>query len=389
MLKNGFVIAAGLAVAATLSIAPAAGQSCGGTYVVKKQDTLSGISKRAYGLPRRWRIIYNANYKLIGTNPTFIFPGQNLFIPCRKGKAPKLQLVRKKRKQVISPAVAKVVRQTVSPAKATLVKAPPPATLSASLPAITLLTAGDYKPFTDKKLPRGGMIAELVATAMDVERKSVSGPQGKIVWVNDWSAHLSPLLVNKAFDLGFPWFKPDCARYDDLDKPAKFRCDNFYFSKPVFEILVVFFKKKGSAFQFTGDKDVIGSRLCRPAGYFTFDLDKDGRNWIKDKKVTLAQPQSLDECFQMLDKGEVDAVALNEFTGKAAVQKLQMGDRVETLERPVSILNLHVIVAKTHKRAKALLAYVNDGLARIRADGLYGEIVDRHLTRFWSGQGNS
>ncbi|HHI81693.1 MAG TPA: transporter substrate-binding domain-containing protein, partial [Rhizobiales bacterium] len=111
--------------------------------------------------------------------------------------------------------------------------------------------------------------------------------------------------------------------------------------------------------------------------------------WVKDAKVRLLQPQSVEDCFRLLQKGKVDAVALNEFTGRAAVRKLHMASQVEAIERPVSILTLHVIIAKTHERAQRLLKYVNDGLERIRSNGIYGEIVDRHLTRFWGAQGQS
>jgi len=383
MFRNGLIGLFGLAMAGVIGSEPAVGQVCGETYAVREKDSLSRLARAAYGAPNRWRLIYNANFKVIGDNPALILPGQNLQIPCPNSKAAKA-------KPAGQDEASKRARLKLATERAVIAtglvlgKKPKP-----RLATIRLLTAGDYKPFTDQKLPKGGMITDLVSTALEVQRQKISGPESKVMWVNDWAAHLDPLLSNKAFDLGFPWFKPDCERYDALDKPAKFRCDTFFFSDPLFEIFVVFFKKKGTPFKFGSDRDVDGTRLCRPSGYYTFDLDKDGRNWIKDKKVTLAQPQSVDSCFEMLERGEVDAVALNEFAGRAAVKKLKMTDRVEILDRPVSILNLHVVVAKTHKRAKALLKYVNEGLRQIRADGIYGDIVDRHMTKFWAGQESS
>ena len=80
--------------------------------------------------------------------------------------------------------------------------------------------------------------------------------------------------------MGFPWFKPNCEEYGQLDRTGTVPpATNFFFSKPVFEILVLFFTTNNSQFQFTSDADVLGKRLCRPTGYFTFDLDKKGRNW--------------------------------------------------------------------------------------------------------------
>jgi len=379
MFRNGLIGLVGLAMASVIDSEQVVGQVCGETYAVRANDSLSRVARVAYGTPNRWRLIYNANFKVIGNNPALILPGQNLQIPCPNSKTTSA-------KPTGGDEASKLARLKLATERAIaatgLVLGKKP---NSRLPAIRLLTADDYKPFTDQKHPKGGMITDVVSTALEVQRLKVSGPDSKVAWINDWAAHLDPLLSNKTFDLGFPWVKPECERYDTLDKPAKYRCDTFFFSDPLFEIFVVFFKKKGTPFKFDSDRDVEGARLCRPSGYNTFDLDKDGRNWIKDKKVTLAQPQSVDNCFEMLERGEIDAVALSGFVGRAAVRKLKMTDQIEILDRPISIENLHIIVAKTHKRAKALLKYFNEGLRQIRADGIYGGIVDRHLTEFWAG----
>ena len=51
------------------------------TYVVKKGDNLWNISKSFYGNGNQWRKIYNANKKVIGSNPNLIYPKQRYVIP--------------------------------------------------------------------------------------------------------------------------------------------------------------------------------------------------------------------------------------------------------------------------------------------------------------------
>ena len=51
------------------------------TYVVKKGDNLWNISKRFYGNGNQWKKIYNANKKVIGSNPNLIYPKQRYVIP--------------------------------------------------------------------------------------------------------------------------------------------------------------------------------------------------------------------------------------------------------------------------------------------------------------------
>lgn len=356
------------AVGVALSSGGAGAIECGRKYTVQDGDTLNDLARQVYGQSNKWTLIFYANQKQFGNGP-ILETGKQLNIPCLK-----------------SPAEVNIEPAGVDArAKA---DAPDPKQIEVSRLKgdLQLLTAGDYQPFTDRSLPAGGMITEIVDTALSTLQREAQGPGYQVSWVNDWSSHLNPLLVSKTFDLGFPWFKPNCEEYDQLDAPAKFRCDKFFFSKPVFEILVLFFTTKDSQFKFSSDADVTGSRLCRPTGYFTFDLDKKGRNWVKDEKVTLIRPQTVEECFQMLARGEVDAVTLNEFTGRAAIKKLGMGDQINVIERPVSLLNLHVIIAKTHPRARTFLHYINSSLTYLRESGRYDQIVDKHLSRFWGSQ---
>ena len=358
------LLAASLVIAGVLS-QPAAAQTCGESYKVKRGDTLSRIAQKAYGKPRQWSLLYYANRKLIGKDPTFIYPGQRLSVPCSRKSA-----------EAFARKAAKSASASLSGAVSSNGK-------------IRMLTADDYQPFTDRALPEGGMITDIVKTAMTGQSQKGNGPASEVFWVNDWSAHLNPLLVSRAFDMGFPWFQPNCERYDELDEPARFRCDKLMFSEPVFEILVLFFTRQGSEFQYTSDADVVGKRLCRPSGYFTFDLDDNGRNWVKDEKITLLRPQTVDECFKLLERDEVDAVVLNEFTGRAAVTKAGMNDKVNVIEKPVSLLSLHVIIAKTHPKAEEYIKHVNAALERIRESGEYAKIVEDHLSVFWKTQQGS
>ena len=359
----------GLWLVLAILLAPTALQAaepieCDTKYTVQANDTLNSIAERAYGLANKWTLIFYANQKQFGNSPVLVL-GNQLKIPCLKS----------------APAATAVAATSGT----TKTSKPSRIAVSRIKGDIQLLTAGDYRPFTDQALVRGGMITDLIDRALGLLKENSDGPGYQISWVNDWSSHLDPLLVRKVFDLGFPWFQPACDRYAELDEPARFRCDRFFFSRPVFEILVLFFTRKESGFTFASDQEVEGKRLCRPTGYFTFDLDEQDRNWVKDDKVTMIRPKNVEECFLLLMRGEVDAVAINEFTGRAAITKLKIDDDITVIERPVSLLSLHVIVAKTHPRARTYLHYINSSLDSLRQSGAYDEIVDEHLSRFWAG----
>ncbi|HCI08656.1 MAG TPA: hypothetical protein DE314_15085 [Sulfitobacter sp.] len=68
--------------AATLSLTalamPAFAQSCGGTYVVKRGESLSLIADRQYKDVGKWTAIHSSNLALIGENPNALRAGMKL-----------------------------------------------------------------------------------------------------------------------------------------------------------------------------------------------------------------------------------------------------------------------------------------------------------------------
>ncbi|MEZ5776575.1 MAG: transporter substrate-binding domain-containing protein [Hyphomicrobiaceae bacterium] len=364
--------AAWLAVAMFLAgpSLPAAAQSCGTDYTIKEGDSLAKIATAAYGKASQWTVIFYANQDRLGANSSLLVPGLSIRIPCVGGTTPALPAT----------ATLEATTEGESPAAKPVVTAP-------LTRRIEFLTADDYAPFTGRQLPNGGMATDVITSAMTA-LKAATGDSFdfSVSWVNDWSAHLNPLLVTRAFDMGYPWYKPDCEHFGDLDKDAKYRCQKFFFSDPLFEEPVLFFVRAGSDFTYESDAEIPGKSLCRPAGNWTFDLDQNGRNWVKDHRVVLMQPQTWDDCFRLLEEGSVEMVAGNELTGRASVIRLGLTGKVKIIERPLAILTLHVIVPKTHPNARTLLYYVNDALKRLKEAGDYDKIVEKHLTLFWESQ---
>lgn len=330
-----------LAIALGGAVAPAAfaQAQCDTTYEVKAGDTVFSIAETQYGDYEKWTMIVYANLDVIQSGLLTVNAGDKLFLPCEAQD-----------------------------------KAPDATPLKQSDAEMVLLTGSNYPPFTDKNWPGDGLITELVNAIME---ETPDPLPYAIDWEDDWSVHLFPKLDSKAYDMGFPWLKPDCKA-----DPANERCANFHFSDPLFEIQIMPFVQIGKEFAFDTDADMHGKTLCRPKGYFTHDLDANGRNWLKDGLITLVQPDTPDECFTMLAAGEVDVVAENVFLGADKIVALGLRDKVKSLERPISNEGLHVIISKKHWRGTTHLYRINAGLAALKATGRYDEIVGRHLAIF-------
>ena len=357
-------------------------QTCGGDYTIKEGESLADIAARVYGNSSQWPLIFYANQDRMGANASMLVPGLSIRVPCMSG-------------QPAAPAKAPsaAASPTPAPAPAPVEPAGTASTggsdieLSSVVRQIQFLTADGYTPFTDRTLPNGGMITQIVSTSMNLIKEQSSGAFSyNVSWVNDWAAHLNPLLITRAFDAGFPWLKPDCAHVAELSQDAKYRCQKFFFSDPLFEVFTVLFVRADSPIAFAKDDEIAGKSLCLPVGQSTHELDKGGRNWVKDNKITLLRPQNVEECFRLLNSGTVNAVVTPDLTGKSVAAALGLGDKVKSLQRPVAIGTLHIIVPKTHPHASTILYYINTAVGKLRDSGEYDKIVDGHMSRFWTAQ---
>jgi polar amino acid transport system substrate-binding protein len=348
----------------------ATAQTCGSDYILKEGDTLAQIAARVYGDPAQWSIILYANQDRLAANQSLLLPGFALKIPCVSGLQP---------------------QQTLPPIATTPVQTPraPEAAfdMSSVVRRIEFLTADGYSPYTGRSLEGGGMLTHVISAAMGLIKEEMKGRfDYNISWVNDWTAHLNPLLTTQAFDAGFPWARADCDGGTRLDASSQLRCERFLFSDALTQVATYVFVRDNSRIKTLSNEDIAGSTLCRPAIRPTHELDQGGRNWWKEGKITLVRPPTTDECFRLLDNGSVDGVVEAELVGRASMNALGMADRVQSVEQPLGLTSLHVAISKSHPHARAILYYINSSLAKLRDSGEYERIMGRHLARFWGAQ---
>jgi polar amino acid transport system substrate-binding protein len=343
-------------------------QLCGTDYTIKEGETLAQIAARVYGNPTQWTVIFYANQDRLGGNISLLMPGLALRLPCIGGNQPAASA---------PPAAA----PAQSPASETTF------VISSLLRRVEFLTADGFAPYTGRSLEGGGMLTQVINASMSLIKEDSKGRfDFGISWVNDWAAHLNPLLLTRAFDVGFPWARPDCDGGVPLDQSSQFRCQRFFFSEPLYEVITGLFVRNNSRVRSLKREEISGMTLCRPAGYPIHELDKDGRNWVRDGIVTLMRPPSVDECFRLLDSGAVDAVVEAELAGRASITALGLGDKVRMIDQPVALTTYHVLISKSHPHARTILYYVNSSLEKLREKGEYDRIIERHLARFWEAQ---
>jgi polar amino acid transport system substrate-binding protein len=374
-LVRWLAMAAGVAVVAThMPPDTADAQTCGTEYTIKDGETLAQIAGRVYGNPTQWTVIFYANQDRLGGNMSLLVPGLSIRLPCigsGQGQTP----------VAVSPPPGKGAAPPPAPA------AEPSFIISSLLRRIEFLTADGFAPYTGRSLEGGGMTTQIIDAAMNLIKEEAKGRfDFGISWVNDWAAHLNPLLLTRAFDVGFPWARPDCESGLPLDQSSQFRCQRFFFSDPLYESVTGLFVRSTAKIKSLRREELAGMTLCRPAGAPIHELDKDGRNWVKENVVTLMRPPSVDECFRLLGSGAVDGVVEAELAGRASMASLGLTDKVRMLDQPVALTTYHVLISKSHPHARTILYYVNSSLEKLREKGDYDRIIERHLNKFWEAQ---
>lgn len=333
--------------------APLAAQAqeklCGDSYVIKPGDTLSGLAERVFGDQARFLNFYNdpRNEATLGKNPNQINVGAQVYLPpCDDDVTP-------------------------LPAAATGADKPAAADLFA-LP-IDIVTGSPYAPFTDEGMEDGGMLTRVVRDAF---AHSGSTQEVQIDFINDWGAMLETLLPKAKYNFSFPWFKPDCDAPGPKSENTKIRCELLW-SDPVFSVIVGYYAPVGIANPPQSIEEMKGMRLCRPEGYFTFDLDQAGL--IAGETIELVQPVAVRDCFTALENGEVDFVSLNRFTAEKAIAKAGLTGLVKPLSSVVSSMDLHLVAHPYDGDAVRYMQTFNKGLREIKRSGLYGRITNHFL----------
>ena len=350
--------------AVLLSGTTALAQEACSTYKVRVGDNLRFIARDAYGDADKYRLIYDANVATIGEKADLIEIGTELTIPCDTSA---------NETAAAAPAPAtETVTETVTPVAATPDQAP---TLPAAKP-ISFVTGNGYAPFADEMLKGGGMMTQLVE--MSVFRADPSLPY-TMTYINDWQAHIDALLPSGAYDLSFPWVRPDCEGADMLSPGDQVRCTEFVFSGPFYEIVDGFFALRESGLaSVTSYADFQGKRICRPEGYTTGVLDAVG---LTVPAITLLRPVEVTDCFQALAAGEVDLVSVDAEVGDAAAAKLGLTAMVEQNPHLNTLLSLHVIAHRSNQRAVDMIGQLDTGLIEMYQSGEWYEIVSTALAQ--------
>ncbi|MEM8657946.1 MAG: transporter substrate-binding domain-containing protein [Pseudomonadota bacterium] len=350
-------------------------------HTVARGETLGTIAAAHLGNRERAFEIYEQNQSIIGENPDIIEVGMPLTLPCTptpvaspapeptpvEEPAPTPVAEAAPRNTGISLALGRPggVRLDDLALRPTTTEDTPPQTFH-------LLAGAPFSPYVDREVPGQGLAHLLIEAAFDQN----PGATAQISAVADRPAHLTAILPRGGFQLSFPWVYPDCD-LTNLSTEEALLCTDYLPSDSFYEQLTEFFARAdGQWAAARTPQDLIGARMCRPAGYPTHDLTRLG---LLPDAIMLYRPAQAGDCLAALDQGNVDVATLDATLARALVDTVPVRNALIVLEDLTQIDRLHAIALRGDSQAAAALAAFNTGLAELINSGAWFEIVDTHM----------
>lgn len=332
-------------------------QSACSTYTVQPGDSLTQIADAAYGT-FDYQPIFNANRNVI-RNPNVLEKGITLQLPCEDGSlsgaAPAAEII------------AEAETQAIATAKPSNSFEPP----------IKIVSGNGWAPFVGEEFTGGGMLVRLASTALG---RGGNSRDFNVNFVDDWGSHLETLLPLGAFDISVAWYMPDCSKIDMLSDSMKKRCNELDASLPIYESVVGFFTQPGNDYaDVRSYADYAGAVICRPEGWYTFDLEEQG---LIAPVVTMVFPKTVEECFEQLLSGEVDMIPLEIESVAGTARDMGIESQIEQNAYLTNLLKLSFVTHKTNPRGRVYLAMLNRGLTEMRESGEWYAIISDSLAEF-------
>ena len=208
--------------------------------------------------------------------------------------------------------------------------------------------------FIDNSSPPKGIVVERVEKLL----KTIPDINYLIEYISDSNLLMHPpLLENKKYDIGLRWSEPDCKSKDN-----KKLCD-FIASKPIFQTVSRFYRRKNSTEKISQPKDIYGKKICRPKGWFGFDLEKQG--FIDGENIKLTTPDRAEECFSLLKNGQVDFVALSDYLANPIIKDMRLDRYIESVDALSMPIEFSFIVHQTNPKALIYIHKLNIALTKL------------------------
>ena len=220
-----------------------------------------------------------------------------------------------------------------------------------SLSVVTL----NWEPFYAESLPDGGLVSDIVRASF-----AHSGFDITIKFV-PWDRALDSSAKAKEDVLMGLWF-------------AEERTQVYHFSEPFLANRVVFVKAAGDDFEFDGIDSLYGKKVGTIRKYVYL------KEFLDNPRIEKIPVSGLTANLKKVAKGRVDLTLDDEIVIKDLINRElpELKDKLSFTRNALEEKPLYIASSRQHPRGEEIISAFNKGLAQIRADGTYDELLKKH-----------
>ncbi|MEM1316020.1 MAG: hypothetical protein AAGI51_15790, partial [Pseudomonadota bacterium] len=167
-----------------------------------------------------------------------------------------------------------------------------------------------------------------------------------------------------AYDLVYPWVRPDCDRLERLPPELAARCTRYDFSQPLATARIAWFARADAPFVGAErPSELRGLTICRPEGMFDGDLAAAG---LAPPRAGRLSPATARACLDAVAAGEADLASLEAREARRARAAFPPLPDVTELPALASRVTLHAAAWRGSTAGRAALAILDAGLDALR-----------------------
>ncbi len=216
-----------------------------------------------------------------------------------------------------------------------------------------------WSPYVDQNLPGKGLAIELVTAAFKEAGYDVQ------VEVGSWPRTLEGAKIGVYDVIPAAWYTEE-------------RAKELAYSKPYLANTIKFIRRKGDDVNFNGIEDLRGKVIGVVAGYAY------GPEFDKARGLTRFEENHVIQNLLNLINGEVQLTLGDEWVLRHETKQYlrSSADQLEILPRPLDVRDLHIAVSRLHPDHEKIIAAFDEAIEKMKKDGRYQAIIDRHLNRY-------
>lgn len=230
--------------------------------------------------------------------------------------------------------------------------------------AKSLMSLPDFEAYSGAD---GGFISRIVVAALD---RGAPETPAEVALAEGPEPHKAALDADDL--VSFPWYRPSCEEPAFLNEHTKRLCAEFEWSESLYEMFIGFYSREDRGRVLSSTRDVYGSTICVSGTEFPNMLREFGITPYNSLIQKAASPR---ECLDNVLSGEADYAFLPDDAAGRLVQGDEAYAALERQPRVDGMITLHAVAPKGAADAVRTLEALDRGVAEIRADGSWFNII--------------